>query len=81
MAALTGLKPKPPASQPWVRPDGTPQNAFSDFMLTAEALLKMLNGSGGILLIDAANDAAAAAAGVNVGALYKNGSAVMIRVV
>lgn len=31
-------------------------------------------------LVDAANDAAAAAAGVAIGSLYRNGSAVMVRV-
>lgn len=78
---LTALRPKPPGQQRWVNPNGTPTEQLDTFLKSAETLLKMFNGSGGILLIDAGNDAAAAAAGVEVGALYRNGSVVMIRVV
>lgn len=74
------LNPLPPPSQPWMRDDRSPEEAFAAFVKTAETLLKMLNGTGGILLTDAVNDAAAAAGGVAVGALYRNGSVVMIRV-
>lgn len=81
MAAITSLRPKPPPTQRWVNNDGTPTEQFSTFIQAADALLRMLNGTGGIVLVDAVNDAAAAAAGVELGALYRNGSAVMIRVV
>lgn len=78
---ITTLKPRPPAQQQWVNPNGTPTGQLSDFIQSVEALLKMLNGSGGIILTDAVNDAAASAAGVEIGALYRNGSVMMIRVV
>lgn len=81
MATITGLRPKPDRGVPWILADGRPSEAFATFMQTAEVLLKMFNGTGGILLSDAVNDAAAAAAGVAVGALYRNGSVLMIRVV
>lgn len=81
MAAITTLKPKPPGQQQWVNPNGTPTEQLDTFLKSVETLLKMLNGTGGIGLVNAANDAAAAAAGVNLGALYRNGSIVMIRVV
>lgn len=76
------LRPLPPASQPWVRADGMPQEAFSTPMLLFEQLLRAVNGGGkgGIVLADAVNDAAAAAVGVPVGAFYRNGSVLMIRV-
>lgn len=77
---IISLRPKPTNSQPWIE-NGRPTEAFAGFMQTAEKLLKLLNGSGGIVLFDAANDAAAAAGGVPIGALYRNGSVVMIRVV
>lgn len=80
MATIAQLKPKPPASNPWVHPNGHPTEAFGTFVQTVETLLKLLNGSGGMLLTDAVNDAAAAAAGVPIGAFYRNGSVVMIRV-
>lgn len=79
--AIIVLRPKPTTGQPWIRPDGTPHEAFGSFVQTAEQLLKLLNGSGGIVLTNAANDAAAAAAGVPIGAFYRNGSVVQIRVV
>lgn len=81
MAAILQFKPRPAPSQPWVHPNGHPTEAFATFMQSVEMLLKMLNGTGGIVLVDAANDAAAAAAGVALGALYRNGSIFMIRVV
>lgn len=77
---IAQLRPKPPASTPWVDENRRPTEAFGTFMQTVETLLKLLNGSGGMLLTDAVNDAAASAAGVPIGAFYRNGSVVMIRV-
>lgn len=79
-SVISPLKPKPDRGVPFVGPDGKPTEAFNTFLQTAEKLLKLLNGAGGMVLANAANDAAAATAGVPVGALYRNGSVVMIRV-
>jgi hypothetical protein len=78
---LVQLKPKPDRNQDWVGPDGRPTEAFNSFVQQMNILATMLNGNGGIVLTNAANDAAAAAANVPVGAFYRNGSVVMIRVV
>jgi hypothetical protein len=62
---------------------GRPSQAFRQYMLTLDATVKALaanlNGAPA-QLTNAANDAAAAAAGVAVGQLYRNGSVVQIRV-
>lgn len=76
---IIALRPKPTPSQPWIE-NGRPTEPFASFMQTAEQLLKLLNGSGGMTFTNAANDAAAAAAGVPVGAFYRNGSIMQIRV-
>ena len=47
---------------------------------SVDAVVSALNG-GGAQLVNAANDAAAQAAGVQLGSLYRNGSILMIRVV
>lgn len=77
---ITPLKPRPERNTPWVTPDGHPSEALASFIQSAESLLKLLNGTGGMTLTNAANDGAAAAANVAVGGLYRNGSVVMIRV-
>lgn len=77
---ISPLRPKPDRGTPWVTPDGRPSEAFSTYLQTVDRLLHLLNGDGGIVLTNAANDGAAAAAGVAVGALYRNGSVMMIRV-
>lgn len=53
-----------------------------DVWAWAKQLVTALNAAGRTpTLVNAANDAAAAAAGVEVGENYRNGSVVMIRVV
>lgn len=80
MGMIAQLKPKPERNTPWVEANGHPTEAFATFVQTADRLLKLLNGVGGMTLTNAANDGAAAAAGVPIGAFYRNGSVVMIRV-
>lgn len=60
---------------------GTPTLKFqNDWQKQAEMVEGKL-GSSGVTLTNAANDAAAAAAGIPVGSFYRNGSVVMLRVV
>lgn len=58
---------------------GHPAQSFRDYMVKADALLTAIFNGYGPTLINAANDAAAAAAGVAIGQFYRNGSAVMQR--
>ncbi len=59
---------------------GTPTLKFqNDWQKLAEMVEDVADTFDG--LVNAANDAAASAAGVSVGGLYRNGSVVMIRVV
>lgn len=68
-----------PAQQPFLIGDNrqvsTAWIAFFDSLTSRLAQLEALAGS-----TSYANDAAAAAGGVQIGALYRNGSAVMVRV-
>ncbi|XUM21067.1 hypothetical protein ACRAVF_27275 [Bradyrhizobium oligotrophicum S58] len=66
---------------PLVDSQGRPTPLFRDYMVKLDALVTQLVTSGNTALTDAANDAAAAAAGVGVGQLYRNGSFIMVRVV
>lgn len=61
--------------------DGAPTQLFRDYMRGLDALVAALAAGGVPPLADAANDAAAAAAGVKVQQLYRNGSQLMVRVV
>lgn len=54
--------------------DGKASQLFRDYMTAFDRLFATLN-------VNAANDAAAAAAGVPIGAFYRNGSVVQMRVV
>jgi hypothetical protein len=55
---------------------------FRDYMTAADALLTALaSGTAPNNLVNAANDAAADAAGVPVRGLYLNGSVLMVRVI
>ncbi len=59
---------------------GHPTQLFRDYLVKLDALVTALaTGMNG--LANAANDAAAAAAGVGVGQVYRNGSVIMVRVV
>ena len=72
---------QPPATSRWVIPNGTPDLAFYQYMSTVDALLRLLAAGTIGPLVNAANDAAAAAAGVKVNGLYRTGNAVQIRLV
>ena len=58
---------------PIVDASGRPSQSFRDYM-------RALDAGALPLLVDAVNDAAAAAAGVPVNYMYRNGSVLMIRV-
>jgi hypothetical protein len=67
----------------WVTNTNQPTQAFAQYMAKLDACVRAL--AGGLFgtpaqLINAANDVAAAAAGVAVGQAYRNGSIMMIRV-
>jgi hypothetical protein len=75
--------PLPQPSFAWSGSGGRPSQAFAQYMATLDAAVRALVG--GVFgkptpLVNAPNDTAAAAAGVQVGALYRNGSQVLIRV-
>lgn len=74
----------PPAPQP-VNPIVDPRTGqqtvlMAQYLLMLDQLFRGLTG-GTAGLINAANDGAAAAAGVQIGQLYRNGNAVQIRLV
>lgn len=60
---------------------GRPVQEFRDYISALDALVAALAAGGAPSLVNAANDAAAAKAGVPVGNLYRNGSQVNVRVV
>lgn len=61
--------------------DGKPSQTFRDYLLKLDALVTTLTTGANTALGNFANDAAAAAGGVQVGQLYRNGSAIQVRVV
>jgi hypothetical protein len=71
----------PPPSVPWVDTQGRPTQAFAQYITQTDALARLLAGGNIGTLISAANDAAAAQAGVAIGSYYRNGSVVQVRVV
>ncbi len=80
MAVPPGPLPKP--NFKWTNPGlGMPEQAFAQYMLSLDALVRGLAGGNIGPLVNAANDAAAAAAGVAIGGLYRNVNAVQIRLV
>ena len=60
---------------------GKPSQSFRDYMAKLDALVSALAAGQAPGLVNAANDAAAAAAGVGVNNFYRNGSVLMVRVV
>ena len=60
---------------------GKPTQLFRDYMRGLDALVAAIATGSNTALTNAANDAAAAAAGVLIGQLYRNGSVIMVRVV
>ena len=61
---------------------GPPDQIFRDYLSKLDALVAAM-AAGGVPnnLVNAANDAAAAGAGVPIGSMYRNGSNLMVRVV
>ena len=58
-----------------------PSQIFRDYMTKLDALIVALSKGTAPALVNAANDAAAARAGVGVGQLYRNGNAIQVRLV
>ena len=62
--------------------EGKPTQAFRDYMAKLDALVTAIAaGNAPSNLVNAANDGAAAAAGVQLFQFYRNGSVMMVRVV
>lgn len=60
---------------------GRASQVFRDYLTKLDALVGALAAGNLPVLVNAANDAAAAALGVQVGQNYRNGSVLMVRVV
>jgi len=66
---------------PMVHPkDGTPTLPWAQYLPQLQQVVAQLAAGQPGALVNAANDAAAARAGVAVGAVYRNGSQLMVRV-
>ena len=77
--ATTSLPPLPGPALRWFDPQtGQAMPIFRDWCAAVDRIMR---GAQFGTLVVAANDAAAAAAGVPLNGLYRNGSAVLIRVV
>jgi hypothetical protein len=70
--AVPPLKPLPDSNEPIVGKT-PPSQRYLEYLQQIDKILRTMS-------INAVNDAAAAAAGVPVGSLYRNGSVVQIRV-
>jgi hypothetical protein len=57
-----------------------PSQLFRDYMTKLDALVTAIATGANVALVDAVNDAAAHAAGVEIGQLYRNGSIIMVRI-
>jgi hypothetical protein len=80
--AISFKQPAPRPDIPWVTPaDGRPTLPMAQYLQALDAVVRQLAGGQVGTLVNAANDAAAAKAGVAVGGLYRNGSQVMTRIV
>lgn len=60
---------------------GVATQLFRDFLTKLDALVSAIAAGNQPVLVNAANDAAAAALNVQVGQAYRNGSVLMVRVV
>lgn len=77
--AFNGVLPQ--SNQALINQDGTPTVAYAPYVRALDMLVKALaSGNVGTNLVNAANDAAAAKAGVALGFIYRNGSQLMVRV-
>jgi hypothetical protein len=77
---MAQLGPLPPPAFPWTDEKGNPSQVFFQYFSILDQLFRGFTG-GASVLINAANDAAAATAGVQIGQLYRNGNAVQVRLV
>lgn len=67
---------------PLVDKDGKPTQQFRDYLSALDNLVTAIaKGNHSAAIVNAANDAAAAALGVVIGQEYRNGSVLQIRVV
>jgi hypothetical protein len=79
--AIVFKQPLPRPDVPWVKPqDGRLSVAAAQYLQALDEAVRALASGHVGSLTPAANDAAAAAAGVAVGSLYRSGSQVMVRV-
>jgi hypothetical protein len=60
---------------------GRPVQEFRDYISALDSLVAALAAGGAPTLVNAANDAAAAKAGVALNQIYRNGSALQVRFV
>jgi len=78
---LKAPQPLPKPDQPWVQDRrGEPTQPFGQYMTQLDELTRAVANNEVGALVNAANDAAAARAGVAVGSLYRSGSQVLVRV-
>ena len=80
MALSQKIPPLPQATVALVGPAGAGSITFAQYLIALDATVRALASGNVGTLVQATNDATAAAAGVAVGALYRNGSQVMVRV-
>ena len=71
--------PRPDISWVDLTDEGRPQLAMAQYMTALDTLVRQLAAGQVGTLVQAANDTAAAHAGVPLGGLYANGSSVLIR--
>jgi hypothetical protein len=76
---MANLSPLPPLSAAWVDKNGVPTLIWRQYLISSDAVLRGAAGATFGPLAAAANDAAAAAAGVPVGGLYQTSGTVKIR--
>jgi predicted ABC-type transport system involved in lysophospholipase L1 biosynthesis ATPase subunit len=80
MALTLKIPPLPQATVALVGPAGAGSITFAQYLIALDATVRALAAGNVGTLVQAANDAAAAAAGVQVGFLYLNGSQLNVRV-
>jgi hypothetical protein len=79
---LPSKNPLQQPSFPYTVNYGRPAQSFAQYMAKLDALVEALAaGNAPNNLVNAANDAAAAAAGVGINKFYRNGSVIHVRVV
>ena len=80
--AIGFKQPVPRPDLPWVTPqDGRLTVPTSQYLQALDALVRQLAAGQTGALVNAANDAAAAAAGVAIGQTYRSGNVLQVRIV